>query len=104
MSPVRTAAGAALLLLSIAPAAFAEKGRSEGTYVDTAGKRHAWRVNPSHALIWDGGAYTPAGAVFHSRFLAQPSEASFARDREALKSLRDAGVEDVWIDPDRRLL
>ena len=103
MEPVRVAAGAALLLLLLAPAAFSEKGRSEGSYVDAAGNGTPGRSLSSHALLWDGAPYTPAGVVFHSRFLALVSEANFAQDRDTLKSLRDGGVQDIWIDPGRGL-
>lgn len=103
MRPVRIALGAAALLCAAA-FAFADKGRSEGSFVDAAGKAHRWQVTRSHALLWDGTLYAPAGTVFHSRFLAQPSDAAFAEDKDQLKRLREAGIQDVWVDPGRGLL
>jgi hypothetical protein len=86
------------------PAVWAEKGKSEGVYVDATGGRHPWEVTASHALVWEGQPYCPAGVVFHSRFLAEPSEATFAADRDAIERLRTAEIQDVWIDPGRGLM
>jgi hypothetical protein len=96
-------AGALGLLLSCSLAS-ADKGKSEGTYTDAAGKSHSWQVTRSHALTWEGHLYAPAGVVFHSRYLLQPSEAAFAEDAAALARLSAAGTQDLWVDPGRGLL
>ncbi|MER3412710.1 MAG: hypothetical protein C4341_00410 [Armatimonadota bacterium] len=44
-----------------------------------------WRVNPAHALIWDGRAYTPVG-------LAVPAAT------EAIRKAESAGVKDLMIE------
>ncbi len=103
MRAVRTLAGALGLLLCCSPA-LAEKGKTVGTFTDAAGKPHPWQITRSHTLLWEGQPYLPAGVVFRSRFLASPSEESFAADRAALERLRGAGVQDLWVDPGRGLL
>ncbi|MFN3652480.1 MAG: hypothetical protein ACK47B_23130 [Armatimonadota bacterium] len=85
-------------------AAFAEKGITEGVFVDRDGKQHPWTVERSHALTWDGQPYTPAGVVFRSEYLKAPSAETLRKDQEELDRLKAAGVRDLWVDPQRGLL
>jgi len=87
-----------------AGSARAEKGTTEGTYRDREGKAHPWSIERSHLLVWDGAPYAPAGVVFHSRYLAGPSEAALQKDTSELDRLKSAGVQDVWVEPGRGLL
>src|SRR5688572_17408681 len=70
----------------------AEKGVTEGTFRDREDKPHAWSIDRSHLLVWDGKPYAPAGVVFHSAYLAGPSEAALKQDAAELDRLKSAGV------------
>lgn len=95
-----TAAAAALLPGSVR----ADKGINEGTFRDSTGKEHAWTLERSHLLTWGGQPYAPAGLVFNSAFLKEPSDQTFQQDQQELDRLKAAGVQDLWIEPQRGLL
>lgn len=71
---------------------------ARGTFQDALGKRHSWTVNAAFALTWDGAPYLPVGVAFSPRSLAEPDDPSaWGADKETLRSLKAAGVTDVWM-------
>lgn len=93
------------VLATLLPAAVrADKGANDGAFRDASGKEHAWNLERSHILTWDGQPYTPAGLVFYSQHLKQPSAETLQQDQQELDRLKAAGVQDLWIDPQRGLL
>lgn len=109
LSPTPGIRGAALLaLLGLAAllgsASHAAKGKNDGVFQDRDGRAHAWSLERSHLLVWDGKPYAPAGIVFRSAYLRSPSPESLQEDQSALERLQAAGVQDLWIDPQRGLL
>ena len=82
----------------------ADRGDNEGTFTDSSGQEHRWQINKAHTLVWDGKPYLPAGVVFRSSYLADPTEANWQLDEQSLSRLKSLGVSDVWVDPGRGLL
>ena len=93
-----------LVILAAVTASRAEKGQNGGIYREHSGAPHAWTVHRSHLLEWDEKPYVPAGVVFHSAFLRAPSAETLQQDVAELDRLKSAGIEDVWVEPDRGLL
>ena len=88
----------------LAHAAHADKGLNDGIYRDRSEKAHPWSIQRSHLLVWDEKPYAPAGVVFHSAYLKAPSPDNLHKDEAELDRLKGAGIEDVWVDPQRGLL
>lgn len=70
-----------------------------GTYVDCNGKDHPWHVTKTHALMWDGKPYVPFGGMFVSSYLSNPTRQNLAMDRSRLDVDRQAGIEDLYLNP-----
>lgn len=85
-----------LALLPIGAACAAMQAISEGTYVDSQGGKHLWHVNDSHALVWGGRPYLPAGGLFQSRYLGgSQSDDEWNADAADLATLKSHGVTDI---------
>lgn len=71
-----------------------------GSFKDRDGNVHAWSVDASHALKWDGAAYLPFGFVFNPAYLsgAQTDE-NFNADKASLDVLKKAGITDIMLRP-----
>ncbi len=80
------------------------KTSNEGIFRDRNGTSHTWRIQRSHAMVWDDKPYLPAGVVFHSAYLADPTAESLAKDNAELDRLKAAGIQDLWIDTPRGIL
>ncbi len=111
MQVIRSMAGwkvllayAGVLAMALPGAVRADKGINDGAFRDHTGKEHTWTLERSHVLTWNGQPYTPAGLVFYSQYLKQPSAAALQQDQQELDRLKAAGVQDLWIDPQRGLL
>ncbi|MDO8684600.1 MAG: hypothetical protein Q7N50_14130 [Armatimonadota bacterium] len=78
------------VLADAAPAA-------SGVFVDKDGQSHAWRVNESHALIWDESPYLPVGFVFKSAYLQAQADENWQSDVKTLESLKAKGVTDILV-------
>jgi hypothetical protein len=87
----------------VAPPPKVERPAAAGTYLDSDGAKHAWRVAPGHALLWDNRPYLPVGVVFHPESLREAGEAAWERDAHALDALKAAGVLDLTVTIDRGL-
>lgn len=75
---------------------------ASGTFVDRDGGRHAWQVNRSFSLLWEGEAYLPAGMAWTAKSLSAPEDAAaWDADLAALRALKAAGIRDVWVSPGR---
>lgn len=91
-----TLAGALLLALwpHISKASLQQV--SEGTYVDSQGDKHLWHINDSHALVWSGQPYLPAGGLFQSRYLSDAqTDDNWNADTADLATLKSHGVTDL---------
>lgn len=91
-------------VLAAAGGARAEKGLNDGIYRDRDEKQHAWAIQRSHLLTWNDQPYAPAGVVFHSRYLKDPTPDNLQADGAELDRLKSGGVQDIWIEPGRGLL
>jgi hypothetical protein len=84
------------LAASVASQAAVVRFKTSGNYMDSAGVRHAWAVNEAHALVWNGSAYIPVGAVFTARFLAPgATEDAYKADIAALELAKSKGITDI---------
>lgn len=90
--------------LAVAGGARADKGLNDGIYRDRDEKQHAWVIQRSHLVTWNDQHYVPAGLVFHSRYLKEPTPEHLQADAAELDRLKSAGVQDIWIEPGRGLL
>lgn len=97
-------AGLALAAWCCQHGAQADKGLNDGIYRDSRGGQHTWSIQRSHLMLWNDQPYAPVGVVFHSAYLKSPSDETLRKDAEELDRLKAAGVQDLWIDPDRGLL
>jgi hypothetical protein len=75
---------------------------AKGTYVDSDGAKHAWRVAPGHAMLWEDRPYLPVGVVFHPESLREAGDAAWERDVRSLDALKAAGRLDLTVQVDRR--
>jgi hypothetical protein len=80
-----------------------ERPAAAGTYLDSDGAKHAWRVTPGHALLWEERPYLPVGEVFHAESLRDGADAAWERDLRSLEALKSAGVLDLTVTVDRGL-
>lgn len=87
----------AILVVSSFPcAAVGVKFVSSGIYTDGSGGQHAWKVNDSHTLLWDGDPYIPVGGVFASRYLSiEASDENYQADVTALETIKSKGITDI---------
>src|SRR5882724_11094610 len=86
----------AFTALILASAANAQRAESNGVFTDRTGGQHPWSVTASHALIWDKQTYVPVGGNFAPRYLAEgQTEENWAKDTQALATLKTRGVMDV---------
>ena len=70
--------------------------------MDNAGKSHAWTINSTHALIWEGRPWIPVGVRLTPRSLAEGSgEDEWKLDLADLQRLKARGILDVIIQPTR---
>jgi hypothetical protein len=76
---------------------------SQGSFVDRAGDKHSWRITETHALLWDGQPYVPAGTAFTPTSLQDGGEAAWQADVQALTALKARGLHDIILWPDRSL-
>ena len=74
-----------------------------GTYKDRDGASHAWSVDQSHALIWEGAPYVPFGIIFEPGYLSEQTDESWTSDESDVAAFKLAGVEDVVIRPTKGL-
>lgn len=71
-----------------------------GTYKDSDGNSHVWRVDEKFTLQWDGAPYVPFAFAFTPKTLldAQNPE-SINLDKAALEELKAVGITDVFLKP-----
>ena len=96
----RCACLAVFILLYFCIAVFSDgvKYRASGTFSDASGAQHAWSINESHALIWDGEPYIPVGSVFTpSSVSAQADQGSYDADVKQLAAMKAKGITDVVV-------
>ncbi len=61
-----------------------------------------WSITGTHALLWDGAPYVPAGGVFQPRSLADASsntDDNWAADTRDLRRLKAQGITQLLIKP-----
>jgi hypothetical protein len=69
-----------------------------GIYVDAAGGRHGWKVNGTHALIWEEKPYLPVGLSIRAVSLTtEATPEAWDADRALLEHVRAAGAGDVLV-------
>ncbi len=87
-------------IIGEASAAGVVKLKTSGTYLDSSGGQHAWAINDSHTLLWNGKPYVPVGTVFRPNS-AQPgsTEQDLESDKAALQTLKSKGITDIIIIP-----
>ena len=74
------------------------KYKTNGVYVDSAGKQHAWSITDAHTLLWDGDPYMPVGAVFTPKCIASgATEENFQADTTSFESLKSQGITDILL-------
>lgn len=91
---------AALLMIFAAQSSHAAglKFRTAGTFTDRSGVQHAWSINETHTLVWDGQPYVPAGAVLAAASLVPgASEEAFSADAQALDAALSKGITDILV-------
>lgn len=72
-----------------------------GLFQDRDGGKHAWQVNPAFALQWEGSPYLPVGVAFTPRSLSEPeNSAAWDADQAALRAWKQAGITDIYIQPE----
>ena len=97
---LRTFVASTLGAVILASVANAQRAESKGVFTDRTGGQHPWSVTSSHALIWDQQTYVPVGGNFAPRYLAEgQTEDNWAKDSQALATLKTRGVMDVIVDP-----
>src|SRR5437773_2634377 len=90
----------ALALLCLAIPAFAQRTLTHGVFTDRDGKPHVWQITPTHALQWDNQSYIPAGGTFAPRYFADgQTDENWAKDVQALDTVKAKGGKDILIDP-----
>lgn len=104
VEPVGRQGVLAICLVVLAGIAWAQ-GTGQGTFVDREGNYHRWQITDSHALLWNGQPYLPAGVWFMpSSLRSDATEADFQRDERLLDRLVQAGVFDVLVVPPQSAL
>ncbi|MBM3459104.1 MAG: hypothetical protein FJX77_11305, partial [Armatimonadetes bacterium] len=90
--------------LALSAVCMADKGQNAGIFRDRAGQAHTWVIHRSHLLEWDEKPYAPAGLVFRSAYLQNPTPETLQKDLAELDQLKGAGILDIWVEPQRGLL
>lgn len=72
------------------------KAESGGTFTDSAGKAHTWRISQGHMLYWDDQPYIPVGGAFmpHS-WVDGNNDSNWELDKSALDTLKKHHVVDL---------
>lgn len=97
---LRLALAVAIALPAIQCAGAPLKYKTTGLYKDSAGREHAWSINDSHTLIWNGEPYIPVGCVFEPASThSGAGDAELRSDLSALNSLKSKGITDVILKP-----
>jgi hypothetical protein len=65
----------------VEPVAKVERPAAAGTYLESDGAKHAWRVTPGHALLWEERPFLPVGEVFRAESLRDGADAAWERSR-----------------------
>jgi len=84
-------------------AAGAASAGAQGLFIDRDGGRHPWRTTADHVLLWDGEPYLPFGGMYCARAFWQDGDTPLQQDRELLQTIRDAGIEDLYLNPVREV-
>ena len=73
---------------------------ADGTFADSAGAKHRWRVQSNHVLLWDDKPFIPIGGLFQVKSWRRgATESDLAEDIDALKKISAAGVLDIYFQP-----
>ena len=73
-----------------------------GTFKDKSGVTHAWSVDATHALIWEGTAYVPFGTTFEPKYFADQTDENWNADEASIGAMKSAGVSDVILKPGKK--
>ena len=94
----RQALAVALVLLGLCPTVLAGvRATAKGSFVDSGGQRHDWRVSEANTLIWDNAPYLPAGVVFTSNYLSNQTDDTWQADVKELEDLKSKTITDVLV-------
>jgi len=90
----------AIIISSSCIEAAGTKYIAAGTYIDSAGTQHPWKIDENHNMAWDGQAYIPFGCVFIPRSLVPgaPPEA-YDSDVKALQNILSKNISDIILKP-----
>jgi len=71
-----------------------------GTYTDSAGEKHKWRVQNNHVLLWDDKPFVPIGGLFQVKsWTPKGTDEDLKSDIEALEKVAAAGIHDIYLQP-----
>jgi hypothetical protein len=72
------------------------KYNATGTYIDSAGTQHPWKIDENHNLAWDGQPYIPFGCVFVPKSLAPgATPEAYDLDVKTLQDLLAKNISDI---------